>query len=43
MVNELREPGGVIVIYGRHAAHISIRSAITNGWALAVTLSLSLG
>lgn len=42
MVNELREPGGVIVIYGRHAAHISI-SAITNGWSLAVTLSLSLG
>lgn len=38
-----REKGGVMVIYRRHVAQISIRSAITNHRSLAVTLGWSLG
>lgn len=33
----------VMVIYGRRAVQISIRSAITNRWSLAMTLGWSLG
>lgn len=38
-----RGEGGVMVIYGRHATQISIRSVITNRWSLAVTIRWSLG
>lgn len=38
-----RREGGVMVIYGRHATQISIRSVITNRWSLAVTIRWSLG
>ena len=34
---------GVMVIYGRCATQISIRSVITNRWSMAVTLRGSLG
>lgn len=41
--DERRGKGGVMVIYGCHAAQISIRRAITNGWSLEVTLGWSRG